>query len=159
MASHLIESDSELAELARSPLMLNIIVQAYRDVSTETLPEAHTVEERRQQVFKLYVDNVLKNRRFKDYTPEQSRHFLSKIADVMQRKSMTIFQVAKMEQDWFLSQRDSYLADALVGSTTLAIIAIPIMLATFSIGAATGVAWGWLFIAFRLFRISRGSCQ
>lgn len=148
MASHLIASDSELAELARSPLMLNIIVQAYRDVSTETLPEAQTVEDRRQQVFKLYVDNVLKNRHFKDYTPEQSRHFLSQIADVMQRKNMTIFQVAKMEQDWFLSQRDTHLVEALVGSTTLATIVVPIMLATFSIGVATGVAWGWLFIAF-----------
>lgn len=150
MASHLIESDSELAELARSPLMLNIIVQAYRDVSTETLPEAQTVEERRQQVFKLYVDNVLEDRRFGEYTPAQSRHFLSRIASAMQRKSMTIFQASKMEQDWFLSQRESYMGDAQVGSASIATIAIPYVLATLSIGAATGVAWGWLFIAFIL---------
>jgi serine/threonine protein kinase len=88
----LLARDDELHELAHTPLMLNIIAQAYQDATGSDIPHTDSLDESRQHVFERYVDNTLKRRGISDYTPQETKRYLSWIAGVMQMEGTMIYE-------------------------------------------------------------------
>ncbi|MGK7878259.1 MAG: TIR domain-containing protein [Xenococcaceae cyanobacterium] len=97
----LIEGDTALHELASSPLMLNIMALAYQGVAVEDLPQTNLVEERRQQLFNAYIEQMFKRRGAAEpYSQAQVIHRLIWLAQRMSQFSQTVFLIEGMQPAW-----------------------------------------------------------
>ncbi len=94
----LIERDKALQELARSPLMLNIMTLAYQGVAVEDLPKTEVVEERCQQLLDAYIEQMFKRRGSEQqYSKAQVMHWLIWLAQRMSQFSQTVFLIEGMQ--------------------------------------------------------------
>ena len=97
----LIEEDAVLIELAKSPLMLNIMTLAYQGVAVEDLPKTELVEERRQQLFDDYIERMFKRRvAERQYSKTQAMRWLTLLAQKMSQQSQTVFLIERLQPDW-----------------------------------------------------------
>ena len=148
MVRALLAADANLRVLCRSPLMLSIMVLAYRDASARDMLGFDTLEEQRQHLFDVYVARMFQRRPGdKPYSPEETIHFLAWLARHMLDKRLAIFHVEDLRLKWlevYEQQRHYRLRVALVlglldGLTIGAVIGLP--LAVFR-GPGTGMAAG-----------------
>lgn len=97
----LIEKDSALQELAKSPLMLNIMTMAYQGVAVQDLPTTGLLEERRRQLFDAYIEQMFKRRGSNQpYSKVQVMHWLTWLAQQMSQFSQTVFLIEGMQPNW-----------------------------------------------------------
>lgn len=97
----LLDRDLALQELARSPLMLNIMVLAYQGVTAQDLPQTATVAQRQHQLFDLYIQRTLARRIGPHpYPNDQTIHWLSWLARQMQHQSQTVFLIERLQPTW-----------------------------------------------------------
>lgn len=96
-----LRDDSSLWELVDSPLLLNIITVAYSGRSEGSPPVDGTVAERRDYLFGMYVNQMLRRRAASDrYTPEQTVLWLSRLAFLMAGDGETVFYLKRLEEEW-----------------------------------------------------------
>jgi len=97
----LIEEDRALQELAKSPLMLNIMVLAYEGVAVEELPKTEVVEEQRKKLFDAYIERMFnrpnRSKGEQRYSEFQTKHWLSWLAQRMLQESQTVFFIEGMQ--------------------------------------------------------------
>lgn len=106
----LLEQDTTLQELTRSPLMLNIVVLAYQGVTDKDLPKTNTVEERRKQLFDLYLEQMFKRRgSHQKYSQPQTLHWLIWLAQQISRQSQTVFLIEQMQPAWLSAGHQRHL--------------------------------------------------
>lgn len=97
----LIEKDDALQELAKSPLMLNIMTMAYQGVAVQDLPTTGLLEERRRHLFDAYIEQMFKRRGGNQpYSKVQSMHWLTWLAQRMSQFSQTVFLIEGMQPNW-----------------------------------------------------------
>jgi len=100
----LIKGDMALQELAKSPLMLNIMVLAYQGVAVEDLPRTEIIEERRKQLFDAYIERMFRRpTRLKveqGYSEAQTKRWLTWLAQKMVQQSQTVFFIEGMQPTW-----------------------------------------------------------
>ena len=93
-------TDAALQELARSPLMLNIMVLAYEGIAPEDFPQM-SAEAHRQRLFDGYIDRMLKRRGGDTrYSPTQTRRWLSWLSQQLVQSSQTIFLIEWLDRSW-----------------------------------------------------------
>ncbi|NES42943.1 AAA-like domain-containing protein [Moorena sp. SIO2C4] len=101
----LIIEDTVLQELAQSTLMLNIMTLAYQGVAVEDLPRTDLVEERRKELFRVYIERIFKRRRTsQQYSKAQTKHWLYWLAQRMVENQQTIFLIERMQPTWLLNR-------------------------------------------------------
>ncbi len=101
----LIKEDTALQELAKSPLMLNIMILTYQGVAIEDLPKTTIVKERRQQLFDAYIEQMFKHRESnQQYKKKQATHWLTWLAQQMKQESQTIFLIERMQPNCLQNQ-------------------------------------------------------
>jgi hypothetical protein len=104
----LIAGDVALQELAKSPLMLNIMVLAYEGVAVEDLPKIGVVEERRKQLFDAYIERMFRRpTRLKSeqgYSEAQSIRWLTWLAQRMVQQSQTVFFIEGLQPTWLQTE-------------------------------------------------------
>ena len=107
----LIAEDNVIQELAKTPLMLNIMAQA-----PESLPETGSLEVRRQKLLKSYIQNVFQRNRNRvgklgnKYTEEQVIKWLRWLGNSMSQNSLTVFLIEQIQPSWLtINQRKAYL--------------------------------------------------
>ncbi|MGQ4648090.1 TIR domain-containing protein [Lyngbya aestuarii] len=97
----LMADNTALQELAKSPLMLNIMVLAYQGVAVEDLPKTEVVEERRKQLFDAYIERMFRRpTRLKveqRYSEVQTKRWLTWLAQRMVQESQTVFLIEEMQ--------------------------------------------------------------
>ena len=92
-----LQSNETLQELAKSPLMLNIMTLAYQGISITELP-GMTLEEHRQHLFDKYVQRMFERRVAKhSYSKDQSIYWLSWLAKKLKERSQTVFLIERMQ--------------------------------------------------------------
>jgi tetratricopeptide (TPR) repeat protein len=97
----LLETDTALQELVKSPLMLSIITLAYKDVAIEDLPQLDSLEEHRQHLFNSYIQRMFARRGTnKVYPEEKAINWLNWLAYKMSQDSQTIFSIEQMQPRW-----------------------------------------------------------
>lgn len=148
----LLTQDPDLQDLARSPLMLHMMVLAYEGVELENLPITNTLLERQKQLFDTYIDRMFERSRlfaYSDkvsekntkplYSRQQATRCLIWLSQRMIEHSQTIFLIEKMQPTWLDNrQKKSY------GLTILAIPGLSIgLIAGLGFGLIGGSIVGW----------------
>ena len=101
-----IREDPSLWELLDSPLLLNIVTVAYGQRTEARPPVSTNVAKRRDHLFGLYVDRVLRRRAAeRRYAPEQTAHWLSWLATQMANHGQTVFYLEQLQLDWLPKQQ------------------------------------------------------
>ena len=156
----LLVNDAALQELARSPLMLNILVLAYEGIDPQSLPKM-SVEAHRQRLFSTYVDRMLKRRGAEGhYSSAQTMRWLSWLAQQLVTSSQTIFLIEWLDRSWLRTawQRGLYiiLSSLIVGLAFGLVVALSFQakqhslitgLAVWAIYSLANMLTAWLVIA------------
>jgi serine/threonine protein kinase len=147
------QRDAVLQELATTPLMLTILILAYQDVSLEEIKGGVSAEVRREQIFALYTERVLKRRSGRSpYQPQQTIHWLGYLAQQMKQQSQTVFYIEHMQPGWLTKrwQRRWYyglttgpIAGAFVALEIVGTV-MPFLLTVLMTMLTIGVFFGWL---------------
>ncbi|MEB3283069.1 MAG: NACHT domain-containing protein [Lyngbya sp.] len=99
----LLQQDTAMQEMMKSPLTLSIVSMAYKDISVENLQQFGSIEERRRHLFETYIERMFRRHgramRMK-YTPEQTKHWLNWLATRMVLESQTVFLIEKIQFTW-----------------------------------------------------------
>jgi hypothetical protein len=99
----MLASDSDIKELAHSPLMLNIMTLAYRGLTGDSLRSLEGAEGRRQHLFRTYIKSMFDRRPLSDdsrFDKEQALAWLSNLANFMGRHSESVFYIERLQPTW-----------------------------------------------------------
>ena len=96
-----LQEDADLYTLASTPLMLDVLTTAYQGTARQEIAATGSLETKQEQVFAAYVQRVLTRRTASSlYTQEQTRHWLSFLAQQMKQQNQAIFYIEHMQPDW-----------------------------------------------------------
>jgi eukaryotic-like serine/threonine-protein kinase len=153
--------DADLEELARTPLMLDVMTTAYRGLSARKIMEGDGPSGNRlAHVFDTYVGRMFERRGRADppYPRERTASALSWLADGMHRHAQSVFLIEQLQPSWLAEgpQRWLYIVSSrLVSGLALGLaFGLILQLTTglfFGIGAgqlvdvAAGIGFGLLF--------------
>ena len=98
---NLLNANTNIRELARSPLMLSVMALAYQDTDIEALPDA-TSDACTQILFDAYINRMLKRkvRSQKIYPQHLVQQRLIWLAKRMKQTAQTIFLIEDLQPDW-----------------------------------------------------------
>ncbi|HZR40605.1 MAG TPA: NACHT domain-containing protein, partial [Ktedonobacteraceae bacterium] len=100
-----LRQDAQLLDLARTPLMLNVMALAYHGQSLSGSILTGSPTARQRYIFTTYVQRMLERRGAStDYTREQTLHWLGNLARQMKKHGQTVFYVERMQPDWLEDQ-------------------------------------------------------
>jgi DNA polymerase III delta prime subunit len=103
-----LQTDTELAELARFPLMLNIFALTYQNVAEADLPRKTDSEAMRSTVFAHYTEKMLTRRvQLRTGTKEEFLQRLIYLAHAMQREGQTVFHIKNIQPQWVYMSNSS----------------------------------------------------
>jgi DNA polymerase III delta prime subunit len=135
-----LRQDADLRELATTPLMLTILLFAYKGTSPDKISELTSLDAKREQLFASYVQHMLKRRgASKRYQPEQITHWLTYLARQMKQQNQTVFYLEQMQPDWLPKKWQRYVYRALAGGISGG-------LSGGLIGVAVGVLFSVIFV-------------
>lgn len=99
----LLQQDTAMQEMMKSPLTLSIVSMAYKDISVENLQQFGSIKERRRHLFETYIERMFQRHgramRMK-YTPEKTKHWIGWLATRMVQESQTVFLIEKIKPSW-----------------------------------------------------------
>jgi DNA polymerase III delta prime subunit len=111
-----LRKDTELRELATTPLMLSVLTLTYQGKSVEDILIKDSFGTRRRQVLKTYVQRMLQRRGTETrYTTQQTMYWLTWLAKRMEQHSQTEFYIERMQPDWLLDTRLHFIYHIAVG--------------------------------------------
>lgn len=126
----LLQQDTQLQELAKSPLTLSVMTLAYQGKKIEELPQTGSVEQRRQHLFNTYIEKRFNRKGTKQQYPKtQVIHWLSWLAQRMSQSSQTVFLIEQMQPTWLQTnnQKRFYrFGNFLIGGLVIILILWPI---------------------------------
>jgi WD40 repeat protein len=97
----LIEQDHDLHEMAKSPLMLSVMMLAYSNEGAESLRLSGHSRSRRKHLFNRYVKRVFERKGMgQPFTPLQTVKWLRWISQRMIAQGQSIFQIEQIQPDW-----------------------------------------------------------
>jgi NACHT domain len=108
-----LHTNPTLQQLITTPLMLNVIILAYRDKTVKDLPQLGSAEEQQHQIFDRYVQRMLE-REIGHFTAQQTWHWLTWLAQQMKRHHLTEFYLENLQPSW-LSTKQSRVIYTLLG--------------------------------------------
>jgi serine/threonine protein kinase len=97
----ILRTNSTLLDIARTPLMLNVLILAYQNVSIEAIPQSDSPESLRSGVFDLYVERMTERRaEGPTYSLDETRHYIGWLAGQMQRSNLATLYVEQLQPNW-----------------------------------------------------------
>ncbi|MEO1444694.1 MAG: protein kinase [Cyanobacteria bacterium J06635_11] len=97
-----------LLDLARSPLILNIMALTYQGISASEIPTLNQGENYTQQLFSAYIDRMFERRGLAHqnapYTKQQTLRWLHVLAAKLTNSSQTVFLIERMQPTWLTSR-------------------------------------------------------
>jgi DNA polymerase III delta prime subunit len=124
-----LQQDSNLLELAKTPLFLNVIALAYSEIALEEWQKLESSAARQQYLFDAYIERMLKRdpiskrwyRRGQEPSAEQTKHWLRFLAKQLKAEGRTEFLIEKMQPTW-LKNRCQRLIYRLIFSLILGLV-------------------------------------
>lgn len=125
----LLEEDTALQELAKSPLMLSVMMVTYQSVVVEDVPKAEGLEERKKQLFDAYIERMFKHGGItRKYPRAKVMAGLTYLAQRMLEESQTIFLIERMQPTW-LTRKQTWIYRISVVLTVGLLIVLTVLLA------------------------------
>jgi len=110
-----IRDDTVLQDLATTPLLLSIMILAYRDHDSRSLAGFDTLDARRDHLFTAYVERMFEHRGEDPRYPRAwTLHWLAWLARGMVRHSQTIFYIEHLQFDWLPRRQQQKVVDPLL---------------------------------------------
>jgi serine/threonine protein kinase len=104
----LIRQDEQLRELAKSPLILSVMILAYRDASVGDVPDFDNVEAQRNHLFDTYIQRMFNHRSgVKPYSDAETRHYLIWLAKQMQIHVLSVFHIEQLQPGWLTTKQQT----------------------------------------------------
>jgi DNA polymerase III delta prime subunit len=101
---HHIQTDAELLELTRSPLLLSMLTLAYKTRSIQEWQNFPLTQERHQHLFDVYIEHMLSRQiERQEYTKEKTLHWLTWLAQRLREQAQTDFVIEKLQPAWLRS--------------------------------------------------------
>ena len=104
-----IRDDDSLQEMARTPLMLDVMTLAYQDATAEdvVIDSADDVHTRRTQLFDTYVEKMIARRgtNTSSFDPADTIARLKWIASKMYSEAQSVFSISQLQPSWIESRR------------------------------------------------------
>ncbi len=101
-----VDTNIVLRGLLTTPLMLSVVALTYRDTAVKDLPQLGTPEQQQQQIFEHYIERMLGRPTTRGYfTPQQTRQWLTWLAQRMQQFSLTEFYLEWLQPTWLATER------------------------------------------------------
>lgn len=117
-----ISKDEELSELAQSPLMLNLLVQTYREVPAERLFDQLRGQTPAQELLGAYVERMLElPRSGTRYTKKEVIRWLAWLAGSMKRELFPLFLVEWMQPSLLRGDLRVYVTTVILTSYLIAV--------------------------------------
>ena len=89
-----------------TPLMLNVVILAYRDKAIKDLPSLGSAEQQQHQIFDRYVERMLARPVTQGaFKPQQIQYWLTWLAHVMQQQHLSEFYLEHLQPTWLPSKR------------------------------------------------------
>jgi hypothetical protein len=105
-----IEADPELLELARSPLLLSMMMLVYEGKSIEEWQEVGSTLVRRRYLFNLYIERMLsRERKSETYREEKTLRWLTWLARRLKEQGQPEFLIEKLQPTWLQSLTQKWL--------------------------------------------------
>jgi GTPase SAR1 family protein len=128
----LLEKDTALQELAKSPLTLSVMTLAYEGKLVEDLPQIDSIEEHRRHLFNTYIETMFSRKQAKQkYPKEQAMRWLIWLAKRLSQTSQTMFLIEGLQPTWFQTKTQkilyrigSFLIGGLLGGLIGALIGL-----------------------------------
>ncbi len=113
----LLHSDSlrELRELMRTPVVLNIVCLTFAHKPIAEIRITGLGKQLYKQLFDSYVQSMLERRGTTEYSEEQIRHWLAKLAQQRQPYGQATFFIEQMQPDWLPSRVHRLLWQSILG--------------------------------------------
>lgn len=104
-----LDKDPVLRALAETPLMLDVMNIAYRDLPAQELTSEtlNTEKGRRNHLFDTYIDKMFirKGKGIQGYAKEQALGWLNWLARGMQQHGQTLFLIEQLQPSWLTTRR------------------------------------------------------
>ncbi len=102
-----INADSDLMELAQSPLFLNIIILSYQEISFDRWNEFKSLEQRKSYLFDAYIQRMFK-RKYKEklYKNDDVEFWLGWLSRQLIQENQTEFLIEKMQHTWLPKRQE-----------------------------------------------------
>lgn len=123
----MLTTDSKLLDLAKTPLMANIMAIAYRGMSVTDLIKMSLSENHVQHLFDTYIDRMLRRRPDKSYSPSKVKRWLGFLARQLKNESQTLFLIERMQPSWLTANTKAIYATltAIVLAPIISLIVLP----------------------------------
>ena len=147
-----LQDEMDLLEIARIPLMLNIMIVARGQLDLERLQQLAFSEKRLDYLLEAYIDRMLRQPRSQSPSPEQARRWLGWLAAKLIQENETEFFIEKIQPYW-LDYKIQKLLYRLISTSWIAFIFGLIAALSFLpisldfLGGAFGLVVGLIFEA------------
>jgi adenylate kinase family enzyme len=122
----LLREDTELQELAKSPLTLSVMTLAYQGKQVEEILQTGSLEERREHLFNAYTERMFKRKGVnQQYPKNRVIHWLTWLAQIMSHTSQSYFLIEKIQPNWLqfnLEKKLYKIGTILIGITVISLI-------------------------------------
>src|SRR5579859_1329841 len=137
-----LRTNPALKQLLTTPLMLSVMILAYREKTVKDLPTLGSAEEQQRWVFTCYVERMLEQlATWRVFTPQQTCQWLIWLAQHMSQRHSTEFYLEQLQPTWLGAKRLQILYTLLF---VLVVGLIAGLIATLSNGLITLLAIGLL---------------
>ena len=135
----MLKGNSILRDLVKTPLMLSVVMLAYRGKTVKDLPQLGSTEEQQRQVFDQYVLRMLESQsRQWHYAAHKTQEWLTWLAQQMKQRHLTEFYLERLQPTWLSKNSAQFTYKVLFGP-------IGGLVAGLAIGLATGQAAGQVY--------------
>jgi hypothetical protein len=101
-----LDQDTTLRQLARTPLMLHIMLQASREISTQDWSQLGGIAAHRERLFDVYLNHVFRRRGpSQAQIEEATQRVLPWLARSMSEQGQTVFLMEGLSPAWLKSRR------------------------------------------------------
>lgn len=107
---NLLQRDSDLLELARTPLFLNIMLRDYGGIIQSDPHSTSSLIQKRENLIKAYVQRMFEHRRSSNgYQLEQSTEWLAWLAGKMAQHGQSVFLLEQMQPSWLSTRTQKFI--------------------------------------------------
>jgi eukaryotic-like serine/threonine-protein kinase len=117
-----LQTDAELRKLAERPLLLGVMVEAYRGLPAATLSTRRSEDDPYVRLFATYVDRMFEHHgEDPRYPRPQTEHWLGWLARALTQRDQPVFYLERVQPDWLTTRalRRWYAAADRLGSGLL----------------------------------------
>ena len=111
-----LRSNAALRDLMTTPLMLSVVMLAYRGKTIKDLPQPGSAEDQQKQIFAHYMTRMLEQpTREWRYTPNHTQKWVIWLAQQMKQRQLTEFYLERLQPTWLPTKQAQTAYAGLVG--------------------------------------------